>query len=170
MLNFQNQEKIILPGKAYKFGQDLYSEIFSSILYNFIVLRMRRSFLDFISHYQHLASLIQEENKEIDVREEQESIDISEFIHHEFKDDNALKNLKCSICLSICNKPKRLPCKHSFCGKCIRKHATMNEYERGPLCPNCIAPHHNQFEDDVELELSMHFIPAECANRSKGCP
>ncbi|KAL3853760.1 hypothetical protein ACJMK2_017274 [Sinanodonta woodiana] len=56
-------------------------------------------------------------------------------------EDSSTKQLCCPICLEPFDTPKSLPCMHTFCEKCIRKHASNLRVEGGQSviisCPVC---------------------------------
>jgi len=43
----------------------------------------------------------------------------------------------CPICLELFDKPKSLPCLHTFCLKCLEGHCRDNEPEDEVPCPLC---------------------------------
>lgn len=47
-------------------------------------------------------------------------------------------SLRCSICSDFFNNPHSLPCGHSFCSECIRKHLDkMFNPTTSDVCPSC---------------------------------
>ena len=65
-----------------------------------------------------------------------------------------LKNLKehvtCSICLDTYTEPKTIDCLHTFCCKCLEKHALTSQRQGLYRCPECQAqvgiPEGNRFD------------------------
>ncbi|KAL3853482.1 hypothetical protein ACJMK2_017018 [Sinanodonta woodiana] len=59
-------------------------------------------------------------------------------------EDSSTKQLCCPICLEPFDTPKSLPCMHTFCEKCIRKHASNLSVEGTQSvitsCPVCRYP------------------------------
>ncbi|KAL3853752.1 hypothetical protein ACJMK2_017266 [Sinanodonta woodiana] len=59
-------------------------------------------------------------------------------------EDSSTKQLCCPICLEPFDTPKSLPCMHTFCEKCIRKHASNLRMEGAQSviisCPVCRYP------------------------------
>ena len=53
---------------------------------------------------------------------------------------NLRKQVTCSICLDICNEPKIISCLHTFCFKCIERHARLSQCEGKFKCPECQVP------------------------------
>ena len=71
--------------------------------------------------------------------------------------ENLKKQVTCSICLDTYTDPKILSCFHTFCCKCLKKHA-RNTHGKGKFrCPECQAeidlPKGNRFD-----RLSTSFI------------
>ena len=71
--------------------------------------------------------------------------------------ENLKKQVTCSICLDTYTDPKILSCFHTFCCKCLEKHA-RNTHRQGKFrCPECQAeidlPEGNRFD-----RLSTSFI------------
>ena len=75
--------------------------------------------------------------------------------------ESLLKNLKgqvtCSICLDTFTDPKTIPCLHTFCFECIKKHALISQRNGKFRCPECQAevdlPEANRFD---KLPTSFH--------------
>ena len=65
-----------------------------------------------------------------------------------------LKNLKkyveCSICLESFTEPKTIACLHTFCCKCLKKHALTSQRDGQFRCPECqtqiAIPEGNRFD------------------------
>ena len=65
-----------------------------------------------------------------------------------------LKNLKkyveCSICLESFTEPKTIACLHTFCCKCLKKHALTSQRDGQFRCPECqtqiAVPEGNRFD------------------------
>ena len=68
--------------------------------------------------------------------------------------ESLLKDLKkqvtCSICLDTYTEPKTISCLHTFCCKCLEKHAIMSQRQGKFRCPECHAeidlPEGNRFD------------------------
>ena len=68
--------------------------------------------------------------------------------------ESLLKNIKeqvtCSICLDTYTEPKIMSCFHTFCCKCLEKHARVSQKEGKFRCPECQAaidlPEGNRFD------------------------
>ena len=68
--------------------------------------------------------------------------------------ESLLKNIKeqvtCSICLDTYTEPKIMSCFHTFCCKCLEKHARVSQKEGKFRCPVCQAaidlPEGNRFD------------------------
>ena len=55
------------------------------------------------------------------------TVDENHSLSSALSDDNARK-YECSICLDILSIPKLLPCSHTFCELCLRKHITAKSF------------------------------------------
>lgn len=73
-------------------------------------------------------------------------ISITVVIHkqnNDFAMESLLKNLQqhvtCSICLDTFTEPKTIACLHTFCLKCLEKHAQTNSRDGKFRCPECQA-------------------------------
>ena len=53
---------------------------------------------------------------------------------------NLRKQVTCSICLDIYNEPKIISCHHTFCCKCIERHARVSQLQGQFRCPECQLP------------------------------
>ena len=68
--------------------------------------------------------------------------------------ESLMKNIKqqvtCSICLDTYNEPKIISCFHTFCCKCLERHARKSQKEGKFRCPMCQAaidlPEGNRFD------------------------
>ena len=64
---------------------------------------------------------------------------------------NLEKHITCSICLDTFTKPKTIACLHTFCLKCIEKHALTTRRQGQFRCPECQAqvniPQGNRFDN-----------------------
>ena len=64
---------------------------------------------------------------------------------------NLEKHITCSICLDTLTKPKTIACLHTFCLKCIEKHALTTQRQGQFRCPECQAqvniPQENRFDN-----------------------
>ena len=64
--------------------------------------------------------------------------------------ENLKKQVTCSICLDTYTDPKILSCFHTFCCKCLEKHATKTHRQGKFRCPECQAeinlPEGNRFD------------------------
>ncbi|XP_062586450.1 tripartite motif-containing protein 2-like [Saccostrea cucullata] len=67
--------------------------------------------------------------------------------------------LTCRVCLQSYDRPRRLPCQHSYCTDCIRQLIRTTENRRGKLtCPLCrsdvIVPNvsHDEFVNNLPLD------------------
>ena len=77
------------------------------------------------------------------------------FRNLQFKMESLLKNLEkhitCSICLDTFTKPKTIACLHTFCLKCLEKHALITQRQGQFRCPECQAqvniPQGNRFDN-----------------------
>ena len=73
--------------------------------------------------------------------------------------ETLLKNLKkyveCSICLDTFTEPKTIACLHTFCCKCIKKHALVSQKDGQFRCPQAqiTIPEGNRFD---QLPTSFH--------------
>ena len=71
--------------------------------------------------------------------------------------ENLKKQVTCSICLDTYTDPKILSCFHTFCCKCLEKHATKTHRQGKFRCPECQAeinlPEGNRFD---RLPTSFH--------------
>ncbi len=47
------------------------------------------------------------------------------------------EQFSCSICLELLNDPVTIPCGHSYCMDCIRRHWDANAHGRQYNCPQC---------------------------------
>ena len=61
------------------------------------------------------------------------------------------KHITCSICLDTFTKPKTIACLHTFCLKCLEKHASTTQRQGQFRCPECQAqvniPQGNRFDN-----------------------
>ena len=62
---------------------------------------------------------------------------------------NLKKQLTCSICLETYTDPKIISCLHTFCCKCLEKHARKNHRQGKFRCPECQA--------EIDLPEGNHF-------------
>lgn len=79
----------------------------------------------------------------------------------------AFPKLTCSVCLEPFFRPRKTPCRHTFCEACI--HPVI---AAGQPCPLCRAPtHFSQLTpaDDTLQEL-LDELEVYCAHRAQGCP
>ena len=64
---------------------------------------------------------------------------------------NLEKHITCSICLDTFTKPKTIACLHTFCLKCLEKHALTTQRQGQFRCPECQAqvniPKGNRFDN-----------------------
>ena len=64
---------------------------------------------------------------------------------------NLEKHITCSICLDTFTKPKTIACLHTFCLKCLKKHALTTQKQGQFRCPECQAqvniPQGNRFDN-----------------------
>ena len=64
---------------------------------------------------------------------------------------NLEKHITCSICLDTFTKPKTIACLHTFCLKCLEKHALTTQRQGRFRCPECQAQVHiaqeNRFDN-----------------------
>ena len=64
---------------------------------------------------------------------------------------NLEKHVTCSICLDTFTKPKTIACLHTFCLKCLEKHALTTQRQGQFRCPECQAqvniPQGNRFDN-----------------------
>ena len=64
---------------------------------------------------------------------------------------NLEKHISCSICLDTFTKPKTIACLHTFCLKCLEKHALTTQRQGQFRCPECQAqvniPQGNRFDN-----------------------
>ena len=64
---------------------------------------------------------------------------------------NLEKHITCSICLDTFTKPKTIACLHTFCLKCLEKHALTTQRQGQFRCPECQAqvniPQGNRFDN-----------------------
>ena len=71
--------------------------------------------------------------------------------------ENLKKQVTCSICLDTYTDPKILSCFHTFCCKCLEKHARKTHRQGKFRCPECQAeinlPEGNRFD---RLPTSFH--------------
>ena len=51
------------------------------------------------------------------------------------------KELTCAICLSRYNRPKLLPCLHSYCKGCLEDMLKKSREKRNITCPQCKVEH-----------------------------
>jgi hypothetical protein len=78
-----------------------------------------------------------------------------------------LISIKCSLCLDIFERPRRISCGHVFCAKCLEPFVTMT----APQCPNC-----RQFFDarkhqpDKRTEQTLLTHCGQCEGCSKQFP
>ena len=63
--------------------------------------------------------------------------------------ENLKKQLTCSICLETYTDPKIISCLHTFCCKCLEKHARKNHRQGKFRCPECQA--------EIDLPEGNHF-------------
>lgn len=63
---------------------------------------------------------------------------------------NLQKQVTCSICLDTYTEPKTISCLHTFCCKCLERHATVSQKQGKYRCPECQAkielPEGNRFD------------------------
>ena len=45
--------------------------------------------------------------------------------------------LECPICFETLRQPRTLPCQHTFCDPCLRRHLTASGSHRTLTCPTC---------------------------------
>eukprot|EP00899_Mesostigma_viride_P009318 jgi/Mesvir1/18388/Mv14270-RA.3 len=65
------------------------------------------------------------------------------------------ENLKCNICLSMCERPVTTPCGHNNCMKCIQKWAAQGKVQ----CPKCRAPIPKRYASD-QLRINTALVAA----------
>jgi len=63
------------------------------------------------------------------------------------------ENLKCGVCLNMCERPVTAPCQHNFCLGCFRKWT--NQGKRS--CPSCRAPFPSKFAENPRINTALTF-------------
>ena len=89
--------------------------------------------------------------------------------------ESLLKDLKkqviCSICLDTYTEPKTISCLHTFCCKCLEKHAIMSQRQGKFRCPECHAeidlPEGNRF-DHLPISFFHKSLSSLLAVRQSG--
>ncbi|KAM8730422.1 uncharacterized protein AB9X84_000506 isoform 1-T1 [Acanthopagrus schlegelii] len=79
-------------------------------------------------------------------------------------DPNILKDLSCSICLSLFTDPVMLQCGHSFCQTCVHKDWEKNIVRECSLCKQVIP------ESDPPINFSLKSLCESYGGRSQGEP
>jgi len=63
------------------------------------------------------------------------------------------ENLKCAICLNLCERPVTAPCQHNFCLGCFNKWV----YQNKKTCPTCRAPFPAKFAQNPRINTALTF-------------
>ena len=79
-------------------------------------------------------------------------------------DPNILKDLSCSICLSLFTDPVMLQCGHSFCQTCVHEYWEKNSVRECSLCKQFIP------EGDPPINFSLKSLCEKYGGRSQGEP
>ncbi|KAG1680327.1 hypothetical protein FOA52_015417 [Chlamydomonas sp. UWO 241] len=61
------------------------------------------------------------------------------------------ENLKCGVCLNMCERPVTAPCQHNFCLGCFRKWTQQGK----KTCPSCRAPFPNKFAENPRINTAL---------------
>ncbi|KAL6751321.1 PUA-like domain-containing protein [Haematococcus lacustris] len=61
------------------------------------------------------------------------------------------ENLKCGVCLNLCERPVTAPCQHNFCLACFNKW--VNQGKR--TCPTCRAPYGDHFARNPRINTAL---------------
>ena len=81
------------------------------------------------------------------------------------------KQVTCSICLDTYTEPKTISCLHTFCCKCLEKHAIMSQRQGKFRCPECHAeidlPEGNRF-DHLPISFFHKSLSSLLAVRQSG--
>ena len=81
------------------------------------------------------------------------------------------KQVTCSICLDTYNEPKTISYLHTFCCKCLEKHAIMSQRQGKFRCPECHAeidlPEGNRF-DHLPISFFHKSLSSLLAVRQSG--
>lgn len=78
----------------------------------------------------------------------------------------SLPKLTCAICLEPFYKPRKTPCRHTFCEDCIQRCLAS-----AATCPTCRAPvvEAQLAPGDDTLQELLDDLEVYCANRQHGC-
>ncbi|XP_072369232.1 E3 ubiquitin/ISG15 ligase TRIM25-like [Scyliorhinus torazame] len=66
-------------------------------------------------------------------------------------------DLNCAVCLQVYRDPVTLPCRHSFCLKCIEDVWTQEVNQDGFSCPRC----HRKFNSDTSLQRGIPIVACD---------
>ncbi|KAL6116597.1 trim39 [Pungitius sinensis] len=69
--------------------------------------------------------------------------------------------LLCSICLDVFDHPVTLPCRHSFCERCITEHLNASPQRMCPLCNERVDREHRLRVNNVVADMVHQYRESE---------